>query len=564
MINFNHLLNKVLDVPSLIQRVAEHTGYTDTMVLQELIQQGVDEEQLRLFTVGKGEAARLFVTNTSVRQKNMKTVPRLIRKDEWYRRRSMAPEGQIMGVDLSPTYTKAVNYLSMIRYQPNAVVLQLMEELQRDDFFDDIRNKMELLMMAEFRTYGTGPHLLPMFPDHRYRVYTDSSGVASYQGGDWHRAICDFAEAKPVNGEDIHYTLPVIASEYNVTEDNYRQILDAGVEFIKNPSDFGINKKPACSYRAALAIKEMRETGKTAYIVQQDQSASAIGYYSYFTGDVGAAKLSNFLPSKDKQCFYTAAAEYVKHGELLPEDCRGHSIFFEKTTGKAIIIPMVYSAANASQTRGLILDKPQTDGIKFVDSTGVYIPGSLDNHPEESFNPQYAEILKGMGWDLAVRVASDVARAYEIAVFDGLTCHLRTAMTSIKKASRVANKAGRKLTWESPSGCHIVNRKLVVDKDAERCTININHDGRRHRISFLPVTEECSDSAAPPNFIHSVDASTVHNTAVSCELCPNTNETSWCNSIHCQVGENNETCEILRSFRACYSHHPVLCCTQLS
>jgi len=514
---FHYLLNGVLDAPSFLQRAAEHTGITDSKELASLLSMGIDMGELELHHIGEGTAARLYVASKEANVPG-KVVPRLQRDDSELRRRSTNPSGMLLTTEVSDVYRTAIDYLSSQRFSPNALILRVMNELASEGFFDPKLDQMELLMLHEFRVFGTGSYLLPMFPDFRWRIYTDSKGIASYQGGDAHRAICDFAESKPVEADHIHYALACLRDEYGVDETNYREILADPKEFVRSCS-----KKPFCSLRAAEAIREMLEEGKTAYILQQDQSNSGAALYSWFTGDRGLARLTNFLPSETKQDFYKAASELVRIGKLLPVGAED-PIFLSRPASKAFIVPMIYGAANASLTRGLILKDPQKDRITFTDEAGVYIPGSLESVPADRLNQKFAPVLEGMGWAEAVRVASDVARAYETAVYgskecSGLTTELRPCMVEIKRASRLASARNEVLQWTSPSGLKVYNRKLttkVGEDGAESEMINVTIGGVRHRISWLPIVEASSDAAAPPNVIHSVDASVVHFTSVTC------------------------------------------------
>jgi len=511
---YEYLLNHVLRASAFMQRIASMTGCTEPEDLANLVQMGIDEGNLKVFPLGKGKDARLFIRNGRVPFKGS-TAGRLQRGNDEVRRRSIAPEGNILGNDLSPTYMEAVNYLSEGTFVPNPLILATMRSLASEGFFDPKKDMMELLMLKEFAVFGTREYFLPMFPDFRYRVYTDSQGIASYQGGDAHRAICDFSEKLPASDHDIQIFLQVVAEEYGVTEANYRSILADPVAFIKTAT----SKKPFCTLRAAEAIREILEEGKSGYILQQDQTASGPALFGWFTGDEGLCRFTNLYPSETKQCIYRATAELVDKGGLLPPQVRGNPLFWDRKTAKGFIMPMVYSAANPSLTRGAIL-KDGTKKIKFLDDIGNYLPGSLEAISLDDLNGRFCDVWRDMGWELAVRVASDVARAYENALFgsetvSGLTTRLRPAMMAIKAASRAVGKAGCVLNWTSPSGCHVFNRQMVVDLEADPITINLTsrYDGR-YRVSFQPVKMESSDAAGPPNVIHSVDASLVHFLAV--------------------------------------------------
>jgi len=515
---YAYLLNIVLDAPSFLQRMAEHTGVTCPKALAQLMQLGLDSGDLKLARIGAGKDARLFVSNGAITRKGM-DVSRLVRDPEAIRRRSMEPSGSIMGRPLSAEYSLAVNYLSQQWFRPNASILATARELvAKGDYFDPRNDRMDLLCIGEFNNFGEDEYLLPMFPDSRYRIYTDSSGIASYQGGDMHRAICDFAEAKAVTDDDIHYALAAFEAEYGVTESNYREI-------ISNPAGFivegGFGKKPWCTLRHAFAVDEMIRLRRTAVIFQQDQTNSGGALYAWLTGDRSLARLTNFLPSSEKQDLYGAAGQLVEAAGLLPVEAAGETQFTSRQMGKAFIIPMIYGAANASQTKGLFLKDAQNTPLSIIDDTGCYIPGSLESIPADKLNPKHIEFLRGLGWAKAVRVGSQIASAYEQAMFGsarvkGLTSRLRPAMVAIKAAARATHRAGGLLQWTSPSGCSVTSRKFRVDTDADLQTVDISHDGGRNRISFAPVIEYGSEAAAPPNVIHSLDASVVHKVAVRC------------------------------------------------
>ena len=517
---YRYLLNHVLRASKFMQRIAEHTGVDDKDALQQLLQMGLDDGNLSLFSLSGNDAveesgevgnnySQLFIRNNDVEAQG-KTTARLQRSVEETRRRSMAPDG-VLDLDLPDAFKDAVTYLSETEYSPNKLILKTMRTLAAEGFFDPKRNQMEHLMLQEFSNFGEGNYYLPLFPDFRYRLYTDSRGVASYQGGDCHRAVCDFAEKLPASDEDIQIFLEVIEKEYGVTEDNYEDILADPVKFVKDCKD----SKPFCALRAAEAIREMKEEGCSGYILQQDQSASGPAWYGWFTGDEALCHLTNLYPSDSPQSLYTAMSAYVNEARLLPVHVRDNPMFVDRKTAKTFAVPMIYSAANPSLTRGAILKNPQTSPIQYMDNAGDYIVGSLEKVSKLDLNERYAGVWQALGWSLAVRVASDVARAYETSLFGsktvaGLTSRLRPAMMAIKTASRNRRNDGQVLNWTSPSGCRVFNRKMVVDMDAKPWDVNVTFDGKRHRISFQPLKAASSDAASGPNVIHSVDASAVH------------------------------------------------------
>jgi hypothetical protein len=514
---FKYLLNKMQDAASFIQRVAEMTGITDPASLEQIVQAGIDAGELSCCTIGNGKGARLFITNPSVKMTNQKTVSRLIRDiDGEIDERAASPKGQICSFELSDTFRNSVDYMSKIKFSPNHLILTVMKDLLEDGYWDATTDKMELLIIQEFSLYGTDPYNLPLFPDRRTRKYTRSGGIASYQGGDWHRAICDFATKLSFRPADIEFVLPKIEKEYAVSLANYQEILADPMGFVKTYT----GKKPGCALRAAEVIREMVEDGESAYIFQQDQTNSGGGIYAYFNGDTSLGKLTNMLPSDEPQCLYNAATQWVAESGLLPDACENHEAATSRGTGKTFIVPMIYGAANIALTRAVVLDDPKRDsGIIFMDDAGLYIDGSLDHLPDRKFNSDHHEFLLDLGWDKAICVSSDMAKAYEVAIYGdgekstGLTTRLRPTMVAIKEAARNCADDDRCMTWTAPNGCKILNYKLVVDATdegkANMSFINLVVDGKRHRVSLLPMLVVDSVTAAPPNAIHSVDASVI-------------------------------------------------------
>jgi len=512
---FEYLINKMQDAASFFQRLAEMSGITDHNDLRDIVQAGIDSGMLHCSLIGKGQTARLYITNTQIKTTSLSTVGRLIRDvNDEIGQRSQMPSGQIFDMELTETYRTSVDYLSSIKFIPNPLILSVMEELVADGWFDARTDKMELLMLQEFRKFGTDPYNLPLFPDRRWRKYTQSGGVASYQGGDWHRAICDFELWMDVDQSAIDFCLPRLEDEYGVNQDNFIDILADPVSFIKEHK----GKKPACSLRAAECIKNMLMHGRSNYIFQQDQTNSGGGIYSFFNGDRNLALLTNFLPSPEPQCLYNAATQHVAAAGQLPTECKNHENSTSRGTGKTMLLPMIYGAANRALTRGLFLAKPKTSSVEFVDEVGSYVEGSFDGVPVDAFNQDHHEFLKGLGWDHAVSVGSDLARAYETALYgsktvSGLTTRLRPTMVAIKQAAKTAALDSRVLSWTAPNGMKVLNYKLMTDKSEEgrknMKTIYLTYNGKSHRVSMLPIVAVDNQAAAPPNAIHSVDGSVI-------------------------------------------------------
>jgi len=142
-----------------------------------------------------------------------------------------------------------------------------------------------------------GPIYSEAFCDWRGRAYNQSGTFGSYTQSKINRAMLDAPEATDIKhgSREYRYMLTITESEYGVNDKNWGQILNKP---ITEPSD--LNR-----YRAALAIKEVKTTGKTAYMMEQDASCSGAQFVAMLMGDTKMAKYTNLLPDSVKHDLYT-------------------------------------------------------------------------------------------------------------------------------------------------------------------------------------------------------------------------------------------------------------------
>lgn len=154
-----------------------------------------------------------------------------------------------------------------------------------------------------------GPIYSEAFCDWRGRAYNQSGTFGSYTQSKINRAMLDAPEATPVKygSREYKYMITITECEYGVNDKNWRQILNKP---ITEPSD--LNRA-----RAALAIKEVKETGKTAYMMEQDASCSGAQFVALLMGDTKMAKYTNLLPDSVKHDLYTFIAADTTIIELL-------------------------------------------------------------------------------------------------------------------------------------------------------------------------------------------------------------------------------------------------------
>lgn len=335
-------------------------------------------------------------------------------------------------------------------------------------------------------------------PDGR-RIYFLHNPL-SHQGGDVARAMTDFAESFRLKSPlSLHYLVKVVSDEYGVTLRNYRAIL-------KNPkmcfgTSMGLKgKKPACTYRAALAVAECVETGQSSYIVQQDQTCSGFQHWSIELGCQNLATLTN-LCGGPKQDLYTASSNIA--ATLLPN---GYEFFLGRDPGKFFVLRMGYGSSAKALSRGLVLDKPREDSLQYCNEDGNYITGSLEKCPVARLNPKNYEYLRSFNdWTIAVEQTQRVSRAY----YDGLMSispKLQAALRMCKEANKVALAKGEFLSWTLPNGD--VKKNMAWSPDTLSKSVRVSmkdQNGKPFMFSYKPMIRQASDSAVAPIMIHSCD-----------------------------------------------------------
>ncbi len=148
------------------------------------------------------------------------------------------------------------------------------------------------------------------FCDWRGRVYVMAGEYGSLMHNKAVRSMLEAPVAEEVGPEAYIYMLQCIEQEFDVTLSNYREVMDIT---ITNTSD-------AQRVRAALAIHEVKTTGATAYLLEQDASCSGGQIIALLTGDQNLGEATNIIRSSTggKQDIYRRLSEALSMEPVWP------------------------------------------------------------------------------------------------------------------------------------------------------------------------------------------------------------------------------------------------------
>ena len=515
----NGLMKPVMTAQAFIHRLAEATSMSLDEA-DELTFDWAKSEDITLHSVSRNAKTTSFISSGCGKRRTADADNGRLLRDPDEVRRHAVPVGQIGHFKTSPEFAGAVNHIRSVAYEPNKEVLAVARKAVADGtIFDKKTDSDALLTVQEFNLCGESPYWLGGFPDNAGRIYTWSQGVASYQGGDFSRSICDYSgesEWFAADEEAIAFLELRVNSEYGVNYGNYNEIIDAAgtLDLFKTPQKYGIRKKPWCSFRAALALRECKQHGYTRYILQLDHTCSGFQFWSLQTGCNNLSILTNCQRSDEVQDFYTPVYEVARANmpatHLAVSEYESH--FFSRGTSKGLTVPIGYGASKTSSSRSLIFRKDKGKDVEYLDQAGSYIPSSLESINDDQFHKLNLPIWKTIGMPRAVGMSLDLAEVYETGVYS-ISPRLRDGMRIIKECVRNATEKDEVFTYTNATGFTYRCENLVPDyKSKDRiktpsCTINGKRVGGW---TLLPLNKVYSEAAAPPRKIHCDDAGCVH------------------------------------------------------
>lgn len=434
---------------------------------------------------------------------------------------------------VSDEQKEALDAIQGTAYAVNARVLAFANAMADEGAFEDGQQVMErnALAFANDNLADGQSYWLPCFLDWRGRIYTDCGAILSYQGGDLHRALCWYADAKAidVNSDAWAQFLVSIAAEYGVTMDNYRDVLSGNVH----------GSKPLCVYAAAVAIDEVVTTGKTAYIWQQDATCSGMGHMACIMRDGELARRTALLgPISKSEDLYTMTASFAIENDRfftyreeaadlsivdLLTDSSVRSELGNRTCAKKPVMIIAYGSSVTGIAQGWCTD------------AGVDFDVVAERWEGEEADLNQVQLLSLVEWsdvvmtrELPFTITVEAAKAAGIKPGVLMLClanaysrSLQEQFPSIAKfishmkriAVRTYKATGFAAGWRSSAGmvCFAQPTQPLGERSVS-LTVN-----KRRVVVNVPALEATDGQAGQsPNRIHSEDASVVIKSVNDC------------------------------------------------
>tara|TARA_R100000657_G_scaffold12953_1_gene8501 strand:- start:1735 stop:3021 length:1287 start_codon:yes stop_codon:yes gene_type:complete len=353
--------------------------------------------------------------------------------------------------------------------------------------------------------------------DFRGRTYTNHYGSLSPQANQNVRALVDFGYETPVGlcNDNYNMLMGVLEEEYDVNWDNYTKILQDAKSILANKT---YGKKSAGVVRAAMCLKEIATTGKSAYIVQQDATCSGFQHMAAILRDRDLGSLVN-LTSGPRSDLYMAATEFLcEQGTAVGVFLADHN---PKVVRSELAKPTVMLTGYASTAEALALSYLGYDGkAEYMDKSGEPVVATrfkdvkqaLKQGADVNFNPDsiMTEWLNGRTGEKAMYAALTFAREFQEALFT-LCPSVKELITSIKGAALSHfSKTGTTFAWVTPLDLYIELSPWKVMEDTH--TVSFQSAGVRKSMKVLSLKLDQMGGAAGalPNLIHSLDACLVH------------------------------------------------------
>lgn len=523
------LIKPVETVQNFLSRLTERTGMFGSLdgndsihMAQAQLQEWLNEGHVALKSVSQNKNTTTYVVLNEVEHHGGKSGPRLVRDTDAVKRCTV-PVGQHGHFEVSEPAAAAINHLRNVQFRPCQLILDCANVAIQKGYLNASSHPTECLAVKEFDNYGVGGYYQPYFCDSAWRLYAWTLGIASHQGGDFHRAVCWFAQSFDCTREDIDFMEMRVKEEYGVGYHNYTLILHAGTNgtLIDSPEKYGIKeKKKWRALAAAYALHEALTTGKTSYILQLDHTCSGFQFWGMLTGCTNALTLTNVMPERDGSVndLYTAVYDIAAGLGVHPLVRPHEDHFYNRPTGKELTVPIGYGASANTAAGSLLLAKGKTDMVKYLDGAGRYIPGSLEASDASLLNKRNLAIWQGMGFKSAVDASQDLSTKYTESIFT-LSKPLQIGMQIVKESVKRANKldSGNGIfEFTNVMGCTYRCAKVVPDFSA------LEEEGRPRMVTtkrftlpngkrsggwkMMPNIIERSEAAAPPRVIHTIDS----------------------------------------------------------
>lgn len=357
--------------------------------------------------------------------------------------------------------------------------------------------------------------------------------------GDPIRALFTLTEPKEANAKGNRIANRYWWKEFGVNDKNYLDIIQFfrdsmkealldkergkptfSIFFLDGLKKMGISvKKSIRTFAAALAMKDLIETGKTNYIFFPDATSDGMQRLAALTGDKTLGHFTNIQASKVALSLYKVLGK-MAGGRLRPEE--NLLAFFQDEFGEMCkemckwpVMRLVYGSGKDSLAKGMLFSNPE-DAEEMIDpATGDQIPGAIEERIKKEgvgfLNSTFVDAFCATGLENAVANARRVAKLYESAL-KSLSPKWKPFIMALREVFKKAVSSGQPLEWVLGQGATRVIETWELDDESPRRLVEITTAlGKSHRISVKEVKPSTRASKAPPLIMHADDGYAVMN-----------------------------------------------------
>ena len=367
------------------------------------------------------------------------------------------------------------------------------------------------------KRYAGRPLWFPVQLDNRGRAYPMATYGLTYQGSGFQKALLQSYDAVPIETQeqlDALYIQCATEGEFDGVDkasfadriqwvkDNLDDVITAGTDFRDNWGWWSeaADGKPFMFLAACHAIAEFHQQGwgyECRLFAYEDATCSGIQVYSALLRDERGGFNVNLIPGHNRQDIYgLAAQEAVKIMEA-----REGLTYEEEAYRKTLISYGIPRSATKRQTMTKPYNSKQRSCFEYTlawvmsqEKNGLVPP---DLGLNEAGNPigtmfKMAQFLSSAIWEAIEKVAPKPCEA----------------MKWIEDVTKIAVNARPKapLQWSLPDGMVCVIDKQKQNDARIDTRINGSIVGQRVRLNNGTQDARKHGNAAPPNFVHSLDA----------------------------------------------------------
>lgn len=365
--------------------------------------------------------------------------------------------------------------------------------------------------------YKGRPLWFPVQLDNRGRAYPMATYGLTYQGSSFQKALLQSHVPVPINTQeqlDALYIQCATEGEFDGVDkasfdvriqwvkDNLDDVITAGTDFRDNWGWWSeaADGKPFMFLAACRAIAEFHEQGwgyECHLFAYEDATCSGIQVYSALLRDERGGFNVNLVPGHDRQDIYgLAAQEAVRIMEARTGLTRE-----EEAYRKTLIEYGIPRSATKRQTMTKPYNSKQRSCFEYTlewvskqEKKGLVAPDLGLNAEGNSLGTTFkmAQFLSSAIWEAIERVAPKPCEAMKW--IEGIT---KIAVNARPQAP---------LQWSLPDGMVCVIDKQKQDGDIVKTNINGQQVKQRVRLDNGTQDARKHGNAAPPNFVHSLDA----------------------------------------------------------